>query len=52
MSRSSGRVSLVLVAPNEFGEYGVTRPEDLDTLAHLRLRYRHPEGYRVYQLVP
>jgi hypothetical protein len=45
-------VSLVLVAPNEFGEYGVTRPEDLDALAHLRLRYRHPEGYRVYQLVP
>lgn len=45
-------VSFVLVAPTEFGEYGLGRPEDLDAHAHFRLRYRHPEGYRVYQLVP
>jgi hypothetical protein len=45
-------VSFVLVAPTEFGEHGLTRPEDLDAHAHFRLRYRHPEGYRVYQLVP
>lgn len=45
-------VTLVLVAPNEFGEHGVARPEDLDAHPHFRLRYRHPEGFRVYQLVP
>jgi hypothetical protein len=45
-------VSFVLIAPNEFLEYGLSRPEDLDAGARFRLRYLHPEGYRVYQLVP
>lgn len=45
-------VSYVLVAPNEFGEYGVARPEDLDAHGHFRLRHRDAEGFRVYQLVP
>ena len=45
-------VSFVLVAPNEFGEYGLTGSAPLDAHGHFRLRYQHPEGYRVYQLVP
>ncbi|MET0554434.1 MAG: hypothetical protein ABW221_15425, partial [Vicinamibacteria bacterium] len=45
-------VSFVLVAPNEFGEYGLTGAAPLDAHGRFRLRYQHPEGYRVYQLVP
>ncbi|HET9315021.1 MAG TPA: hypothetical protein VFQ51_05500 [Vicinamibacteria bacterium] len=45
-------VSLVLIAPTEFAEHGLTRPEDLGELDGFRLRYRHPEGYRVYEIVP
>jgi hypothetical protein len=45
-------VTYVLVAPSEFVEYGVVTPEDLERgRAHLRLRYRHPEGYVVYEIV-
>jgi hypothetical protein len=44
-------VSYVLIAPSEFAEHGHTMPEDLEALARLRLRYRHPEGYRVYEIV-
>ena len=45
-------VTFVLVAPNEFGEYGLTGETPLDAHGYFRLRYHHPEGYRVYQLVP
>ena len=45
-------VTYVLIAPSEFAEHGLTMPEDLDALAHFRLRYRHSEGYRVYEIVP
>jgi hypothetical protein len=45
-------VTFVLVAPTEFGEYGLTAETPLDAHGYFRLRYHHPEGYRVYQLVP
>jgi hypothetical protein len=44
-------VRFVLVAPSEFAEHGLLRPEDADALASLRLRYTHPEGYRVFEIV-
>jgi hypothetical protein len=44
-------VRYVLVAPSEFAEHGLLRPEDAEALKSLRLRYSHPEGYRVYEIV-
>ena len=43
-------VTFVLIAPGEFAQHGLTTPEDLDARAHLRLRHKHPEGYRVYEI--
>jgi hypothetical protein len=44
-------VTFVLIAPSEFAEHGLTTPEDLGALDRLRLRFQHPEGYRVYEIV-
>jgi hypothetical protein len=44
-------VTYVLIAPSEFAQHGLAKPEDLDRLAQLRLRYRHAEGFRVYEIV-
>ena len=44
-------VTFVLIAPGEFAEHGLTTPGHLAGLQHLRLRYEHPEGYRVYEIV-
>lgn len=43
-------VTYVLIAPSEFAEHGLTGPKDLVALDHFRLRYEHPEGYRVYEI--
>jgi hypothetical protein len=43
-------VSHVLVAPGDFVDRGLERPEDLETIAPVTLLYRHPEGYRLYAL--
>jgi hypothetical protein len=44
-------VTYVLIAPSEFAEHGLTTPGDLAALDHFGLRYQHPEGYRVYEIV-
>jgi hypothetical protein len=45
-------VTFVLIAPSEFAEHGLTSPDDLRAHDRLRLRYRHAEGYQVYEVVP
>lgn len=45
-------VTYVLIAPSEFAEHGLTRPDDLDAIGRFRLRFEHAEGYRVYEIVP
>ena len=45
-------VTFVLIAPSEFAEHGLTTPDDLGALDRFRLRYRHAEGYLVYEIVP
>jgi hypothetical protein len=43
-------VSHVLLAPGDFADRGLERPEGLEGTASVKLAYAHPEGYRLYRL--
>jgi len=45
------RLTHVFVAPGDFRDRGIARPEDLDSNPCLRLRYADEEGLRVYEIV-
>jgi hypothetical protein len=49
--RSRYRLTHVFVAPGDFRDRGLERPEDLGANPCLRLRYADEAGLRVYEIV-